>query len=108
MEPHTLVFRGDNMLFTIFCIDKPNMAETRAAVMPAHIEYMNAQENIKNIMSGPLMDDEMENVVGSLYLLDAPDRSAIEKFTEGDPLVVANIWKSTEIRAFNKRVDNRD
>jgi uncharacterized protein YciI len=76
--------------------------------MPAHIEYMNAQENIKTIMSGPLMDDEMENIVGSLYLLDAPDRSAIEKFTEGDPLVAANIWQSTEIRAFNKRVDNRD
>ncbi|MEE2999692.1 MAG: YciI family protein [Pseudomonadota bacterium] len=96
------------MLFTIFCIDKPNMAEKRAAAMPAHVEYLNAQTKIKNIMSGPLMDDEMENVIGSLYLLEAPDRTAIEEFTKGDPLVAADIWKSTEIRAFNKRVDNRD
>ena len=96
------------MLFTIFCIDKPNMAEKRAAVMPAHVEYLNAQTKIKNIMSGPLMDDEMENVIGSLYLLEAPYRTAIEEFRTGDPLVAANIWKSTEIRAFNKRVDNRD
>lgn len=96
------------MLFTIFCIDKPNMAEKRAAAMPAHIEYLNAQTKIKNIMSGPLMDDEMENVIGSLYLLEAPNRTAIEDFTKGDPLVAADIWKSTEIRAFNKRVDNRD
>ena len=96
------------MLFTIFCIDKPNMAEKRAAAMPSHVEYLNAQTKIKNIMSGPLMDDEMMNVVGSLYILDAADRATIEEFTKGDPLVRANIWSSVEIRAFNKRVDNRD
>ncbi len=76
--------------------------------MPDHIEYLNAQTKIKNIMSGPLMDDEMENIVGSLYLLEAPNRTAIEEFTKGDPLVAADIWTSIEIRAFNKRVDNRD
>ena len=96
------------MLFTIFCIDKPNMREKRATAMPDHIEYLNAQTKIKNIMSGPLMDDEMENIVGSLYLLEAPNRAAIEEFTKGDPLVAADIWTSIEIRAFNKRVDNRD
>tara|TARA_B110000116_G_C16622414_1_gene484404 strand:- start:518 stop:808 length:291 start_codon:yes stop_codon:yes gene_type:complete len=96
------------MLFTIFCIDKPNMTEKRAAAMPDHVEYLNAQTKIKNIMSGPLMDDEMENIVGSLYLLEAPNRTAIEEFTKGDPLVAADIWTSIEIRAFNKRVDNRD
>ncbi len=96
------------MLFTIFCIDKPNMREKRATAMPDHIEYLNAQTKIKNIMSGPLMDDEMENIVGSLYLLEASNRTAIEEFTKGDPLVAADIWTSIEIRAFNKRVDNRD
>lgn len=96
------------MLFTIFCIDKPNMKEKRATAMPDHIEYLNAQTKIKNIMSGPLMDDEMKNIVGSLYLLEAPNRTAIEEFTKGDPLVAADIWTSIEIRAFNKRVDNRD
>jgi uncharacterized protein YciI len=96
------------MLFIIFCIDKPNMAEKRASTMPAHVEYLSAQTEIKNIMSGPLMDDAMKNVVGSLYILDAPNRSAIENFTQEDPLVAADIWASVEIRAFNKRVDNRD
>ena len=96
------------MLFTIFCIDKPDMAEKRAAAMPSHVDYLNAQTKIKNVMSGPLMDDEMENIIGSLYILDAEDRSAIEEFTKGDPLVKADIWGSIEIRAFNKRVDNRD
>ncbi len=95
------------MLFTIFCIDKPGMAEKRASVMPAHVEYLNSLSDIKNIMSGPLMDDNMETIVGSLYILEAPDRDAIKDFTSNDPLVAADIWKSVEIRVFNKRVDNR-
>jgi len=95
------------MLFTIFCIDKPGVTEKRAEAMPGHVEYLN-QSAIKNVMSGPLMDDAMENVVGSLYVVDAPDRAAIEAFQKDDPLVQADIWESVEVRAFNKRVDNRE
>ena len=98
----------EKMLFTIYCIDKPNMTEKRAAVMPDHVKYLDAQTKIRNIMSGPLMDDKMENIVGSLYLIEAPNRAAIEEFTKSDPLVAADIWRSVEIRAFNKRVDNRN
>ncbi|MFP6711886.1 MAG: YciI family protein [Rhodospirillales bacterium] len=95
------------MLFTIFCIDKPGMAEKRAAVLPAHVEYL-AQSDIKNVMSGPLMDDAMENIIGSLYVIEAPDRAAVEAFRKDDPLVQADIWELAEVRAFNKRIDNRD
>jgi len=95
------------MLFTIFCIDKPGVTEKRAAAMPGHVKYLE-QSAIKNVMSGPLMDDAMENVVGSLYVVDAPDRAAVEAFQKDDPLVQADIWESIEVRAFNKRVDNRN
>ena len=95
------------MLFTIFCIDKIGMEDKRSAAMPAHIEYLNSLTSIKNIMSGPLMDDNMKNIIGSLYILEAKDRAAIKDFTSKDPLVAADIWESIEIRAFNKRVDNR-
>lgn len=95
------------MLFTIFCIDKIGMEDKRSAAMPAHVEYLNSLTSIKNIMSGPLMDDNMKNIIGSLYILEAKDRAAIKDFTSNDPLVAADIWESIEIRAFNKRVDNR-
>tara|TARA_Y100001960_G_C14458993_1_gene721087 strand:- start:166 stop:456 length:291 start_codon:yes stop_codon:yes gene_type:complete len=96
------------MLFVIFCIDKPNMEDKRAEVMAAHVEYLNTQTKVKNVISGPLMDDDMKNIVGSLYLLEAQNREDIEELTTHDPLVKADIWSSVEIRAFNKRVDNRD
>ena len=94
------------MLFTMFCIDKPGVMETRKEIMPAHIEYLST-EPVKIVMSGPLVADDGETIVGSLYLFEAPDRAAVDAFQANDPLVQADIWETVEVRAFNKRVDNR-
>ena len=56
------------MLFTIFCIDKIGMEDKRSAAMPAHVEYLNSLTSIKNIMSGPLMDDNMKNITINMHL----------------------------------------
>ncbi len=95
------------MLFTMFCIDKPGVMETRQEVMPAHIEYLST-EPVKIVMSGPLVADDGETIVGSLYLFEAEDRAAVDAFQANDPLVQADLWETVEVRAFNKRVDNRD
>jgi uncharacterized protein YciI len=95
------------MLFAIFCIDKPGMAETRKAAMPAHIDYL-AQSPVTIRMSGPLVADDGEAIVGSLYVVEAEDRAAVEAFQRDDPLVAADIWQSVEVRAFAKRLDNWD
>ncbi|MGY9004298.1 MAG: YciI family protein [Rhodospirillales bacterium] len=95
------------MLFTIFCIDKPGMAEKRNAVMDAHRDYL-SQSSIKLVMSGPLVDDDGEAVVGSLYVVEAENRAEVEAFQKDDPLVAADLWETVEVRGFLKRVDNRD
>ncbi|MBT4703253.1 MAG: YciI family protein [Rhodospirillaceae bacterium] len=95
------------MLFAIYCIDKPGMAEKRVAVMQPHRDYL-AQVSVKIVMSGPLVDDDGETVVGSLYVVEAADRAEIEAFQKDDPLVLADLWELVEVRAFLKRVDNRD
>ena len=95
------------MLFTIYCIDKPGMVETRKEIMPAHVEYLGT-DPIKLMMSGPLVTDDAETIVGSFYIVEADDRAAVEAFQRNDPLVKAGIWDTVEVRAFIKRVDNRD
>ncbi len=95
------------MLFAIYCIDKPGMGEKRAAVMQPHRDYL-AQASVKIVMSGPLVDDDGETVVGSLYVVEAAGRAEIEAFQKDDPLVAADLWETVEVRAFLKRVDNRD
>jgi hypothetical protein len=96
------------MLFVIFCIDKPNAAETRAANMKAHVDYL-ATNPVKLHMSGPLVaDDDPDKVVGSLYVVEADSRAAVEEFQRNDPLVAADIWETVEVRAFNKRLGWND
>ena len=95
------------MHFIIFGIDKPGVADKRAEVMQAHIEYLNAGP-IKNVVSGPLTSDDGADIVGSFYLVEAENRQAVDAFQKDDPLVQADIWETVEVRAFNKRVDNRD
>jgi uncharacterized protein YciI len=93
------------MLFVIQCLDKPEVAEIRAAHMPAHRDYT-AAAPITILLSGPLTDDDGEAVVGSFFLVDADDRAAVDVFQANDPLFAAGIWKSISVFAFSKRVDN--
>ena len=95
------------MLFVIYCLDKPGAAEIRAANMQAHKDYL-ATGPIKVVVSGPLTTDDGQKVLGSFFMVDAVDRSQVEKFQHNDPLFKSGIWASTEVRAFTKRVDNRE
>jgi len=95
------------MLFIIYCVDKPGAAELRAANMQAHRDYL-ATKPIKVLLSGPLTTDDGQGVVGSFFMVDAADRAHVERFQRNDPLFKASIWASMEVRAFVKRVDNRE
>lgn len=91
------------MLFVVFALDKPGVKEKRAAVMQAHREYLE-KSPVKNLTSGPLVSDDGEDVIGSLYILEAKDRAQMDEFQKNDPLFQADIWRTVEVRAYNKRV----
>jgi uncharacterized protein YciI len=95
------------VLFVIHCIDKPGMEAARAAAIQGHVAYL-ATRPIKVVMSGPLTSDDCARVVGSFFIVDAADRAQVERFQAADPLYQAGIWATIDVRAFDKRVDNRD
>ncbi|MGB5079788.1 MAG: YciI family protein [Burkholderiales bacterium] len=94
------------MLFIIYCMDKPGSAQTRAANMQAHRDYL-ATGPIKIVLSGPLTTDDGQSVIGSFFMVEAADRGEIEKFQRNDPLFSSGLWASVDVRAFAKRIDNR-
>ena len=91
------------MLFAIHCLDKDGGLEKRMSVMQAHRDYLETAD-VTVVMSGPLMSDDEETIIGSFYLIEAADRAAIEAFQKDDPLVAADLWKSMHVNVFNKRV----
>jgi uncharacterized protein YciI len=55
------------------------------------------------VMSGPLVSDDGETMIGSLMIVEAADRAAMEAFHRADPFYAAGIWEKVSITAFVKR-----
>ncbi len=91
------------MLFVIHALDNDGMLDTRTQTFDAHKEYV-AGADVQVVMSGPLVTDDGETVIGSLFLIEAADRAALDAFHHGDPFFKAGIWKEIHIQAFHRRV----
>jgi uncharacterized protein YciI len=59
---------------------------------------------VKIIMSGPLQSDDGERMTGSLFLVEAPDRAAVEAFVADNPFTKHKIWGEVSVRRFYRRV----
>jgi uncharacterized protein YciI len=89
-------------LFVLACFDKPNSLDLRLATREAHLAY--ARENAAMIkVAGPMLD-EAEGMAGSLFILDAPDRAAVEAFNAADPYQLAGLFGQVEIRGFRASI----
>jgi len=84
------------MLFAIRCFDKDGHQEVRKRTRDEHLAYLNGQLD-KIRMAGPLLADDGATPVGSLLLIEVPDRAAAESFAAGDPYAKAGLFDSVEI-----------
>lgn len=91
------------MLFAIHCLDHADALPARQASYEAHRAYL-AAPPVPIVISGPLMSDDGERMIGSLIVVDAPDRAAAVAFNRGDPFFAAGIWAQISVHAFHKRV----
>lgn len=93
------------MLFSVFTLDNPDAADKRKAVHGAHVAHLrNAKEfGVTIAVGGPLVSDDGASPIGSLIVLDAPDRAAAEKFNRADPFRQNGVWDKVEIRRFDRK-----
>ncbi len=89
------------MLFAIHCHDKPGHPQTRLANRPAHVAYLAAYRDAI-VLAGPLLADDGQSMIGSLLVLDLPDRAAADAFLAGDPYGQAGLFESVSVVPFRK------
>lgn len=89
------------MLFAIHCLDKPGHADVRQANRPAHVEYMMGFKD-RIVLLGPLTSDDGAAMVGSLIVIDLPDRPSVEALLAGDPYGKAGLFESVIVRGLRK------
>lgn len=89
------------MQFAIYCLDKPGHAETRTGNRPAHAEHLKAH-NDQLLLAGPLLSDDGAAMIGSLLVVEMPDRAAVDRFLAADPYTKAGLFQSVTVRPFRK------
>ncbi|MCR9122554.1 MAG: YciI family protein [Phyllobacteriaceae bacterium] len=94
------------MHYVIHCLDKPNSVQKRLDHYDAHKAYL-AEAPVKTVISGPLLADDEETMIGSCFVVEAGTLAEVEAFNRADPFHAAELWGQVSIRPFSKRVDNR-
>ncbi|MBR0681069.1 YciI family protein [Roseomonas eburnea] len=86
------------MLFAVTIEDRTGMAATRRAVRAAHLDWLEQHREML-VIAGPVMDAE-GNSIGSVRVIEAPDRAAVEALTAGDPFAKAGCFARVSINPY--------
>lgn len=89
-------------LFVLTCVDRPDAKDRRMAARPAHLAYVAEHRGMVRL-AGPLLDDA-EQMCGSLFIMEAADRAAIEAFAAADPYRLGDVFETVEIRPWKVTV----
>ena len=88
------------MLFAIYATDKPDALETRMAARQAHLDYVKGGFKDNILTAGPRLSDDGEKMIGSLFVIDLPDRAAVDNFCKNDPYAIAGVFEHVEVTGF--------
>ncbi len=93
------------MLFVIHALDRAGALKTRLANYEAHKAFLadTTPFGVTIVMSGPLVADDGSTMIGSLFVVEAADRAAVERFNGADPFHKADIWERVTITGFLRR-----
>lgn len=88
------------MLFAVHCVDAPGIDAKRNQYLTPHKDYLVGQKHI--LVVGGALTDATDAPVGSLYIVNVPDRQAAEAFSNNDPFTSAGVFGTVTITAMRK------
>ncbi len=107
------------MLFAIARKDKPGMADARARLLSAHVEYQKAFMAMI-VFGGGLVTEGTDAsnfeyteagiraVVGNVLIVDVPNRATAEAMHRDDPYTKGGVFETVIIEPFLQRVPPPD
>lgn len=92
-------------LFHVMALDKPGALDLRLENRAAHLEWAKAAGDTVR-MAGPLLSDDGESFIGSVFLIEAENEEALKAFQAEDPYVKAGLFQTVDIRPFKLVISN--
>ena len=94
------------MHWLIKCRSKPGTDALRLATIDAHRNFLDGYPEV-TWYSGPLFTDDNKNAIGSLRLIEFPDRTAALAYISADPYTKAGIFQSITVERWEPGRDVR-
>ena len=94
------------MHWLVKCRSKPATDALREATLDAHRSFLDGYSEV-TWYSGPLFTDDNKNAIGSLRLIEFPDRAAALSYINADPYTKAGIFQSIGIERWKPGLDVR-
>ena len=93
------------MQFVVHAIDKEGILATRAKFYREHRIHLDAagKYGIGVVTAGTLVADDGETPIGSLFVVDAEDRTTVDAFTHSDPYYVNGVQETVEIHGYRRK-----
>ena len=78
--------------------------ERRQRTRPTHLASIAPLVEGGNILVGGAILNEAGDMVGSMLLVEFPDRSGVDAWIEADPYVTDGVWRDVEVTPFRTAV----
>jgi hypothetical protein len=91
------------MKFVLFCEDKPDSEALRLKTREAHLAYVATRQDMISL-AGPMLSDDGEHMLGSLFIIDADSIDDVRALNAEDPYTRAGLFGRVTIHAFRQVV----
>jgi uncharacterized protein len=93
------------MLFVVHATDRKDAMAARAKFYRDHRIHLDRAEDhdVGVVTAGTLVADDGETPVGSVFVIDAKGRAAVDAFTRSDPYHINHVWETVQIHAYNRK-----
>jgi uncharacterized protein YciI len=84
------------VLYILYNEDRPDGLAIREATRDAHLAYLERHKD-KLVLGGGLLSEDGQTRVGSVFIINVPDRKAAEAFSADEPFRKAGLFRTTKI-----------
>lgn len=91
------------MLYVLFCEDRPDSLALRLATREAHLAFLERRAGTLKL-AGPMLSDDGEQMLGSLFIVEADSVDAVHALNAEDPYTRAGLWGNVVVHGFRQGV----
>lgn len=98
-----LASRVAGKCFAVICRDAPGASALRARLLDGHLSHVETHWR-DYVTAGPMRAPGGEAIIGSLFLVLAPDIAAAERIMRDDPYVASGLYDSIDYFEFTNSI----